>query len=129
MMISVTPLYAGLIALLYIYLSFRVIKIRRGDRISLGNGGRDDMEFRVRAHANLAEYAPLGLILLAMSEMQGAPIWVVHILGAMLLIGRLLHAWAFSQSPQNLPARSYGMMLTLMMILFAALANIGHALL
>lgn len=129
MMISITPLYAGLIALLYIHLSIRVIKIRRGDRISLGDGGRDDMAYRVRAHANLAEYAPLGLILLGMIELQGAPIWAVHILGLMLLVGRLLHAWAFGQSPQNMPGRVYGMLLTLLMIILAALANIGYALL
>lgn len=128
-MISITPLYAGLIALLYIHLSIRVITIRRGDKISLGDGGRDDMAFRVRAHANLAEYAPFGLILLGMIEIQGAPIWAVHILGLMLLVGRLLHAWAFQQSPQNLSARVNGMLLTLLMIIGAAVANIGYALL
>ena len=128
MTISITPLYAGLIALLFIYLSYRVIIIRRGERISLGDAGSSDMAYRVRAQANLAEYAPLGLILLAMSELQGAPVWVVHILGLMLLLGRLMHAWAFGQRPQNLPFRTYGMMLTLMMITFTAIANIGHAL-
>ena len=79
--------------------------------------------------ANCAEYAPLGLILLAMAEMQGAPVWVLHMLGLMLLVGRLMHGWAMSQTPQNLPFRVYGMLLTLMMITFTAIANIGHALL
>lgn len=128
MMISITPLYAGLIALLFIVLSIRVIKVRRGERISLGDGGDSNMTYRIRAQANLAEYAPLALILLAMSEMQGAPAWVVHILGLMLLIGRLMHGWAMSQTPQNLRFRVYGMLLTLIMITFTALANIGHAL-
>ena len=67
MAISITPLYAGLIALLFIFLSYRVIKVRRGDRISLGDGENPDMAYRIRAQANCAEYAPLGLILLAMN--------------------------------------------------------------
>ena len=128
MMIAITPLYAGLIALLFIFLSVRVIKVRKNDKISLGDGGNSNMSYRIRAHANLAEYAPLALILLAMSEMQGAPLWVVHALGLMLLIGRVMHGWAMSQAPQNLRFRVYGMMLTLIMITLTALANIGHAL-
>jgi len=64
----------------------------------------------------------------AMTEMQGAPVWVVHILGLMLLLGRVMHGWGMSQSPQNLPAREYGMMLALAMIAFTAIANIGHVL-
>jgi len=129
MIISITPLYAGLIALLFVTLSYRVITVRRGDKISLGDGSRSDMAYRIRAQANCAEYAPMGLILLAMAEMQGAPVWVLHALGLMLLIGRVMHGWALSQTPQNLPARVYGMLLTLMMITFTAIANIGHALL
>ncbi|WP_456391080.1 MAPEG family protein [Profundibacter sp.] len=129
MIITITPLYAGLIALLFVTLSFRVISLRRSDRISLGDESRTDMAYRIRAHGNCAEYAPMGLILLAMAEMQGAPVWVLHLLGLMLLIGRVMHGWALCQTPQNLPIRVYGMMLTLMMITFAAIANIGHALL
>lgn len=128
MAISITPLYAGLLGLLFIYLSYRVIIVRRGERISLGDGDSPDMAYRIRAQANCAEYAPLGLILLAMAELQGAPIWVVHMFGLMLLTGRLIHGWALSQRPQNLKGRTYGMMLTLMMITISSITNIGHAL-
>ncbi len=128
MMITITPLYAGLIALLFVFLSYRVITVRRSDKISLGDGDNPAMAYRIRAQANCAEYAPLALILLAMAELQGAPIWVVHLLGVMLVAGRVIHAWGLSQHPQNLPARVYGMLLTLMMITFTAIANIGHAL-
>lgn len=128
MLITITPLYAGLIALLFVFLSFRVITVRRSDSISLGDGGNPAMAYRIRAQGNCAEYAPLGLILLAMAEMQGAPVWVVHMLGLMLLIGRLMHGWAMSKPKQDLRFRIYGMLLTLMMITFTAIANIGHAL-
>ncbi|HGG65737.1 MAG TPA: hypothetical protein ENK34_14315 [Rhodobacteraceae bacterium] len=127
-MITVTPLYAGLVALLFVYLSFRVITVRRSDRISLGDGGKSDMAKRIRAQGNCAEYAPIALILLALAEFQGAPVWVLHLLGIMLLSGRIIHAWGLSQSPQNLNARVLGMLLTLIMITFTAIADIGHAL-
>lgn len=128
MTIAITPIYAGLLALLFIFLSARVIVVRRNDRISLGDGENPKMAYRIRAQANFAEYAPIGLILLLMAEIQGAPFWVVHLLGAILLIARLLHGWAFNQQPHNLKARTAGTLLTLAMITFSAIANIGHAL-
>lgn len=128
MTLTATPLYAGLIALLFVYLSFRVINIRLSERISLGDGGNTELSYRIRTQANLAEYAPIALILLALAELQGAPVWVVHILGVMLLIGRLLHVRGLVNHPKNLKLRTYGMMTTFAMITFTAIANIGHAL-
>jgi uncharacterized membrane protein YecN with MAPEG domain len=82
----------------------------------------------MRVHSNFNEYVPLGLILLAGAELQGAPLWVVHGLGAMLVAGRLGHAWGMSQTPGKPIGRGGGTVLTYVMLLTAALANIGHAL-
>lgn len=128
-MVSVTPLYAGLLALLYIWLSKRTISRRFEARVSLGDGGDKEMQKRIRVHANCGEYAPLGLILLLLTELQHAPLWVLHMLGLMLLAGRLLHAWGLGSTPQVTWARVGGMVLTFAMLGIAALANIGHALL
>lgn len=127
-MLTIAPLYAGLIALLYIYLSVRVIGRRRDARISVGDAGDPDMFKRIRVQGNCAEYAPLGLILLGMAELQGAPGWVLHLLGLMLLSGRVLHAWGLGHTPQVVNARIAGMVLTFSMLGLCALANIGHAL-
>ena len=126
--LSISPLYAGLIGLLYIYLSFRVIGRRRGAKVSVGDGNDQDLLKRIRVHGNLAEYAPLGLLLLAMAELQGAPGGVIHALGVMLLAGRLIHAHGLASSPQIMRFRQLGMVLTLLMLTLASLANIGHAL-
>jgi len=127
-MISVTPLYAGLITLLYIWLSKRTISRRFEARVSIGDGGDKEMEKRIRVHANCAEYAPLGLLLMLLTELQDAPVWVLHLFGLMLLAGRVLHAWGLGSTPQVTPARIGGMVLTFTMLGIAALANIGHAL-
>ena len=123
-----TPLYAGFLALLFVFLSYRVVQARRLKKVSVGDGGESLVLKAMRAQANCAEYAPIGIILLLLAELQGMPVWMVHVLGLMLLTGRLLHAYGFGGTPQVVPARVWGMYLTLAAIVLPALANIGLAL-
>ena len=128
-MLAVTSIYAGLIAFIFLWLSARVIVFRRGNQISLGDAGNNSLLKRMRAQANCAEYAPFGLLLLALTEVSGAPALAVHVLGATLLAGRALHAWGFSASPPIMNARVLGTALTLIMILVSALGLLFHRLL
>jgi len=128
MTLSVTPLYAGLIALIFILLSTRVILYRRKHLVSVGDAGDKKLLKRMRAQANCAEYAPIGLLLLLLAELQGAPLLVLHALGLMLLAGRFMHGYGFSQSPGIMPLRVGGMALTLIMIIVTALGLVAHAL-
>ena len=58
---------------------------------------------------NFAEYVPLALILMALAELQGQPGWIIHLIGALLAVGRLAHAYGVSQAPQILKLRVLGM--------------------
>ncbi len=127
-MLPVTALYAALIALLFLGLSARVILYRRSHRLSLGDAGDPALLQRMRVQANCAEYAPFGLLLLALAEAQGGPAVALHLLGLTLLAGRVLHAYGFAQEPQNMGLRVAGMALTLTMIAVTALGLLGHAL-
>jgi hypothetical protein len=127
MPLIITPLYTALIALLFIALSWRIITYRRANAISLGDSGDKNLLKRMRAQANCAEYAPLGLLLLAMTELNQAPALAIHALGLMLLAGRLLHAAGFAATPQRLVLRQVGMVLTLTMIGLTALGLLAHA--
>ena len=49
----------------------------------------------MRGQANFVEYVPLCLLLLLVIAGFGAPLFVVHGLGLVLTVGRLLHAVAF----------------------------------
>lgn len=129
MTLTVTPIYAGLLALLLIFLSARVILRRRDQKISLGDNEDKNLRKRIRVQANCAEYAPFGVLLLLLTEMQGTPGWAVHVLGLLLLAGRVLHAYGMGSTPQLLPLRQAGMVLTFTMLGFAGLGLIGHALL
>ncbi|MFT6675992.1 MAG: putative membrane protein YecN with MAPEG domain [Sulfitobacter sp.] len=128
MLVTVTPLYAALIALLFLGLSWRVISYRRAKHLSLGDTGDKNLLKRMRAQANCAEYAPLALVLMLLSELSGAPELVLHLMGSALLLGRVLHALGFAATPQKIILRQIGMLLTLLMIALSALGLIGHAL-
>lgn len=128
MPLTATPLYAGLLALLLVFLSFRVIFYRFSARISLGDENDKNLRKRIRVQANCAEYAPFGVILLLLAELQGAPFWALHLLGGTLVAGRLLHAVGMGSTPQILRLRQAGMVLTFTMFMATALGLIGHAL-
>jgi uncharacterized protein len=119
-----TPLWASLLAFLYLWLAGQVIRARYRTRTALGSGGDPGLERAIRAHANFAEYVPFGLVLLAMAELQGAWPWLLHLLGAALLLGRLLHGLGISRTEEILAMRSAGMVLTLAVLLTAAASNL-----
>jgi uncharacterized protein len=117
----ITSLYASLIALLLLILSARVILFRRNANINLGHGDNVTMERCIRAQANLTEYAPIALILLALLEASDWPIALLHGLGILLVFGRTLHGWALSFTSSNSFARVSGMAMTLIMVGISAI--------
>ena len=124
MVVTITPIYAAALALLYIYLSLRVIGYRRDNLISLGDGDDPVMQARMRVHANFAEYVPFALLVMLFVEIQrGHPLWL-HLIGAALLIGRLCHAYGVSQHPQIMALRVGGMFLTFAALLLGAAINV-----
>lgn len=125
---TVTPLYAGLLALLYLFLTLRVIRFRRGRRVDMGDGGHALLQRYIRAHANFAEYAPIGLLLLFLLEQGLWSTWLVHALGVMLVLGRLFHAWAFSVVELRQWPRVAGMVLTTTMLGLAGVLCLARGL-
>ena len=121
MSVPVTSLYAALLTALYLWLTYRVIRFRRTERVDMGTGESRLLERYVRAHGNFAEYAPLGLVLLGLLEIGGHPFWLLHLLGAALLAGRVAHAWSFSAAELRLTSRTLGNALTLTMIAASAI--------
>ena len=117
---TVTLLVAAALALLNLWLAIRVMRLRYAKRVSLGNSGDALVEQRVRAHGNLTEYAPTALILMALIEMHGASPTGLWALGALLVIGRLLHPFGLERPAPN-ALRAVGMVLTWGVILMLAI--------
>ena len=122
---QIVPIYAGLLGLVFIFLSVRVIRARRQERVALGDGGNPRLRRAIRVHANFAEYVPLALILIAFAELQGQPGVLVHTLGLALLVGRLIHAFGVSQENETFRYRTAGMSLTFIAIAAASVMNLG----
>ena len=102
-----------MLAFLYLFLTFSVIRQRRQKDISVGDGGDARFLRKVRAHGNFAEYVPLALILMALAELAGAAALTLHAVGGLLLAGRLAHGWCFLFTERNMPARVAGMVMTI----------------
>lgn len=123
-MLIVTTLIASILAALFVHLSFAVIRLRRHHKVGLGNGGVDDLERAIRAQGNFAEYVPIALILLACLELNGAPLWLIAILGITLVAGRLIHAIGINQPPPHFTNRIIGMRFTITTLIMLVVFNL-----
>jgi hypothetical protein len=124
---SITGLYAALLALLVIVLGYRIVGLRRSLRVGIGDGGQPALMQAIRAHANLVEYAPIGLVMLLAAELSAAaPAVVLHGIGAAFVLARAGHAFGLSTNPNRSPGRFYGTLVTwIVLIALAALLIIG----
>jgi uncharacterized membrane protein YecN with MAPEG domain len=123
----VTSFYAALLALLFVALSVRTLRLRRRLRIAIGDAGNPQMLRAMRVHSNFAEYVPLSLIALLLVETQGAAAWLVSGLGLCLLCGRISHAYGVSQPNETFHFRVAGMALTFTTLVAAALYLLTNA--
>lgn len=57
------PLYASILALMFVGLSVRTLRMRRRLKIAVRDAGNRRMLRAMRVHSNFAEYVPLGLLL------------------------------------------------------------------
>jgi uncharacterized membrane protein YecN with MAPEG domain len=128
--IPITLGAAGLLGLVYLALTVAVVRGRITKKILLGDGtdtGAADLRAPIRAHANFAEYVPLALILLGGLEIAGVPRWLLLLLAALLVVGRLLHPFGMARPAPNL-YRAGGAILTWTMIGIASIAAVAIAL-
>lgn len=79
-------------ALLNLWLSIRVGRVRTKEKVSIGDGGSELLTRRMRAHSNYVENTAFVLILLVLVELGlGSSLWLWGV-GALYLVGRILHA-------------------------------------
>lgn len=123
----IVSIYAALLALLFVFLSIRTIRLRRRLQIAIGHREDERMLRAMRVHANFAEYAPFALLLIAFVELGAAPQLLVHALASLLVLGRLSHAWGVSQLKEDYRFRVAGMAMTFTSILLAAAWLLYHA--
>ncbi len=118
----ITPIYAAILTFILIYLTLGVVKLRRHYKVSLGDGGHEDLQRAIRAHGNFIETALWGIFMIFLIEYQDGNVYVLHSLGIMLVTGRLLHLEAIKSGVLNM--RVVGTAVTLAVFTISALYNL-----
>ena len=109
--LHITLFYSGLLGLLLILLSFNMMKswVSAG-----GKDGGSDLALR-RASAlvsSFTDYVPMTLILMGLAESGGTPHFALHLLGSLVVLARLLHAFGSNFGKKSDLLRFAGAQLT-----------------
>jgi uncharacterized membrane protein YecN with MAPEG domain len=125
MSVSITALYAGILALIFVALGINVTRHRVKLRVSIGDGGNPEMLRMIRVHANAAEYIPFAVVLMALYELNGGWHLALHIIGIALIVGRALQSWNMWTTEKAGLGRQMGQSLTWLSIIALALLNLS----
>ena len=124
--VQAASLWSGLLVLLLVLLSIRVVMARRSHRVLLGDGGVAQVTLAGRVFGNAAEYIPAGIGALALLALLGMPALAIHIIGGLLFAGRLIHAISLSDKRPT-AGRIVGMALTFIALIGAGSMLVVHA--
>ena len=119
-------LWSGLLILLLVILSVRVVLARQKNRVVLGDGGKPELILAGRIFGNAAEYIPVGVAALAVLTLLGLPAYAIHGVGGVLFVGRVLHASGLTAGKPT-PGRLGGMILTYLALIMAGAMLVVHA--
>lgn len=97
MIVPVSAVFASALAILMLVLGYRVSTFRLKYKLGVGHNEDPDFQSAVRSHANLAEHAPIFLILLVVGELNGIGTQIIYWVGLTFVVGRLLHAWGMAK--------------------------------
>ncbi len=123
-MLIITATTASLLTFVYVFLAFKVIALRRTEKIALGDGGVQKLQAAIRAHGNFSEYVPLSLVLMALLELDHFASIALMVVALALVLGRVLHAVSVLSNPQRFKFRVLGMQLTFATLVSLAVFNL-----
>ena len=123
-MLTITAISASIMGLIFFKLVMNISKIRQATGIGLGDGGNEELLRAIRAQANLIEGGPLGLILIACLELNGASIILTAVLAAVLVIGRILHPMGMKNPDLWFRPRFVGTLMTFLSLLALSITNL-----
>jgi len=113
MVLPVTLCLSAAAAVLNIWMSMRIGKVRHAANVSIGDGGNELLICRMRAQANFVENVPLVLLLIAAIELSGSGGAWLPVVGAVFMLGRLAHPLGMERPSPNV-LRAGGTMITML---------------
>ena len=103
-------------AVLNIWLSIRIGAVRQAAGISVGTGGSEPLERRMRAQANFVENTPFVLLLIAGIELAGGGDWWLQWIAGAYMIGRIAHGFGMDGGSKQV-GRMIGTLVTMLTLL------------
>lgn len=114
MPVPVTAFVAAVCALLLLFTAIDTVRQRMRAQAAFGDAGDAKLISASRSHGNLAEHAPIVILLLAFLELSH--VWHLGLMaiGAIFLFGRVLHIWGLYLPMSTKPPlpRSLGVIIT-----------------
>jgi len=110
MNIPITLMYASVMAVFALVLSFRAGSARGKAGVSILFGDPVNMELaeKVRGHQNFLEYVPMLLILFGAIEASGGSSMFLYVVGDLLIVARIAHAIGLKHDNMAHPGRLVG---------------------
>jgi uncharacterized protein len=125
---QIIGIYVALNALIALALAMNTARVRNKTKILLGDGGNEALQRAMRAHSNNIEYVPITLIMLVMLGILQASVLILHIVGASLTLGRVIHGLGLTRASGMSAGRGIGIVLTYVALLVAVVALFMKAL-
>ena len=127
MILTVTLTAAAAAVIVNIWLGLRIGALRRAYGVSVGDGGHEALQRRMRAQLNFAENVPIVRVLIAGLEIGGiGESWLAYVAGAFIL-ARVAHGFGMDGGKAQ-AGRMIGVLVTLAVQLFLAGVAVGAVL-
>lgn len=111
--LEIIGVYIGINLLINLFLAYRVSANRVRANVMTGTGEDNGLYNANRAHITNVEYTPIILIGLIGLHLLSGSIYVIHAVGLLLTIGRVLHAIGLSTAAgKSTPPRLVGTVAT-----------------
>ncbi len=91
MTLPITALTAAICAIMLLITALDTVRNRISGRVAFGDGGNAKIVSASRSHGNLAEHAPLAIILIGLLEQSGAHHWTLTGIAVLFLFARAMH--------------------------------------
>ncbi|WGI20553.1 MAPEG family protein [Amylibacter sp. IMCC11727] len=106
--LQITALSAAVLAIVFLVLTFGVIKARTAAGISILHGDDMSLALKMRVHGNFAEFVPLALILMALAENAGGNKTALSVAAMILVISRIILPFGLKVENMTHPVRIAG---------------------
>lgn len=123
----ITGFYIAIFALVQAAMVVWIAKSRYQEKVVLGAGDSEILERKTRVYGNFTEVVPVAILLMLIAELGGAPLWIIHWMGVLMIISRLSHAIGLLRPPGYGPFRMAGMLFAMAVFFIGAALCISLA--